>query len=74
MIIATRTARRITCTEWAFKACKVQLMFQFIWNSAEVSRQLNNQVDYVFAVAAKNYIGVGEFSNANSPACLGEQT
>ena len=39
-----------------------------------VSSQLNNQVDYVFAVAAKNYIGVGEFSNANIPACLGEQT
>ena len=37
-----------------------------------LSSQLNNQVDYVFALAAD--IGVGEFSNASSPACLGERT
>ena len=39
-----------------------------------LSSQLNNQVDYVFAVAAENDIGVGEFSNASSPARLGEHT
>ena len=37
-----------------------------------LSSQLNNQVDYVFAVAAENDIGVGEFSNASNPARLGE--
>ena len=31
-----------------------------------VSSQFNSQVDYVFAVAAENDIGDGEFSNASS--------
>ena len=39
-----------------------------------LSSQLNNQVDYVFTVAAENDIGVGEFSNATSPGRLGEHT
>ena len=39
-----------------------------------LSSQLNNLVDYVFAVAAENDIGVREFSNASSPAHLGERT
>ena len=37
-----------------------------------VSSQLNNQADYVFAVAAENNISIGEFSNASIPARLGE--
>ena len=39
-----------------------------------LSSQLNNQADYVFAVAAENNISVGEFSNASSPTRLGEHT
>ena len=39
LVMATRTARRITCSDGAFKGCKVQPMFQFSWNSAEASRQ-----------------------------------
>ena len=37
-----------------------------------VSSQLNNQAEYVFAVAAENNISIGEFSNASIPARLGE--
>ena len=37
-ILATWTARRITCPNWAIKACKVWLMFQFSWNPAQGSR------------------------------------
>ena len=39
-----------------------------------LSSQLNNQADYVFAVAAENNISIREFSNASSPARLGEHT
>ena len=38
------------------------------------SSQLNNQVDYMFAVAAENDLGVGEFNDASSPTRLGEHT
>ena len=39
LVMAARTARRITCLDGAFKCCKVQPMFQFSWNLTEASRQ-----------------------------------